>query len=360
VDLYQRIFGVRTLSGIVEAFAKEQRNNTLFQSKFAAGRPLLPDGDIAEWDEVQMHRHLAPVVGRDSPFPLLEHTTRINRTSSMMHIKLSKKIPAAKLFSERAPGDLRADAQAVIDLELRDMVKVIMNTVEYASAQSLNGTLTVNSTNIPGSSQVFTVTYSTNTYTASNSWATASTGLLSAELPALVDDCRQTSGLEPQEIICGREIAGYVYGNSQVVNLLQSPIGGVLAQTNAARQGPAWGNFRLGDLNWQVSIGGYVPQGGSFTKFMPATDAFFCLPGAEDLPNVLGMALGYGFVPGDADVGPATPQNAANMVARAPSRGFYAYATRTINPVGIELFVGWVGLPVVLFPSGVCVGDAVP
>jgi hypothetical protein len=192
----------------------------------------------------------------------------------------------------------------------------------------------------------------------SASWLTASTGILSSEIPAVVDDYRQTAGLDPAQVIIGRETAGGIYKNSEVVNLLQNPAGAALAATGAAMQGPAFGGFNLGGLFWRVSIGGYVPQGGSFTKYMPATDDFFVLPADSELPNVLGLALGTGFVPGEADVGPAG--RAADLCMPASTRGFYSYATRSINPAGVELFVGWVGLPIVLFPSGVLVGDAVP
>jgi len=358
-DNFQRIFGVRTLSGIVETFAKEQEFQSLFQQKFMMGRMLEPEGDTAEWDELRMHRHLAPVVGRDSPFPILEHATKFNRASSMAHIKLSKVIPMGKLYSERAPGELRANAAAVVDAEARDMVKAISATVEYMCAQTLNGTLTVNATNIPGSSQAFTIAYTPNTYTASASWHTSTTGLLSSEIPALVDDYRAAAGMNPYEVIVSREIAGSAYKNEETVALISgAPPAVAMAASGAANQGPAWGGFNLGGLQWTVSIGGYVPQGGAFTKFHAGEDVAIVLPGPGDLRDVLGMALGRGFVPGANDVGAIG--DAASLGQPAPTRGFYSYATRTVNPVGVELFVGWVGLPLLLFPAGVCVADVTP
>jgi len=41
-------------------------------------------------------------------------------------------------------------------------------------------------------------------------------------------------------------------------------------------------------------------------------------------------------------------------------RGFYAYAKLRDDPVGIRLYAGWHGLPVVLNPNAVLVYRTVP
>lgn len=359
ITSHERVFGIRTLDGLVQAYAKEEANNTFFQGLFMAGRKLEPDGDSVEWDEVQMHRHLAPVVGRDAPFQILEDTTKVARNSACAHVKIMKRIPAAKLYNERAPGSLTANASQVVALEIRDAVKTINSVKEYMAVNTLAGTLTVNSTNIPGTTVPFTLTYSPNTYTASTTWATVTTDIPGTELAALKQDFYQTSGLQPRTAIIGGTIQASIAKNDYVMQMLQFSQGENLAKSASAMFGQALGGFQLGDLDWKVNEAGYVPQGGSFTRFMPATDKGFLLPGPEDLPDVLGWAEGYGFVPAGTEYG--SVDSAASLAVKAPSRGFYSYAKRAGNPAtDVELCIGWVGLPILLFPSGVCVFDTVP
>lgn len=361
-SIYQQLFGVQTLSGLVVAFGAEERLDSMFTALFERGEDMGTDNtDETNWDEVQLARHLAPVRGENGLWPSSQNTVNILRKSQMAHVKDSTFILGSKLFKERAPGqmDLMPNAQGKVAFELRNLVKKIRKTIEYMAARSLDGTLTVNATNIPGTTQDFTVTYSPNTYAASASWKTAGTGLLSSEIPAAKRDFLQASGLIPTRIIADGTITSAVYANTEVVALLQNAMGAEFAKSGNPLQGAAFDGFPLGGLDWAANEAGYVPEGGSFTKYIPAVDDAYMLPGDEDLGDVLGMATGRGIVPVN-QLGPA--ERGADLLALAPTRGFYAYAERSSfpNPPGIHLNVGWVGLPIVKFPTGVCVIDAVP
>lgn len=359
-SIYQQLFGVQNLSGLVTAYGKEEALDSMFQALFQRGEDMGSDStDEVAWDEVQLARHLAPVRGENGTWPSSQNTVKIHRKSTMAHVKDSTFILGSKLFKEREPGMLTPNAQAVVAFELRSLVKKVRKTIEYMAVNSLNGTLTVNSTNIPNTTQAFTVTYSPNTFTAGTSWKTASTGLLSVELGALKRDFLQTAGMVPRTLICDGTITDAVYANTEVQAFLQNSLGEKFARSGNPLQGAAFDGFELGGLLWLANEAGYVPEGGSFTKYIPATDDAFLLPGDEDIPEVLGMATGRGLVPAQ-QLGAAA--QGADLIALAPSRGFYAYAERSAhpNPPGIFLNVGWVGLPIVKFPSGVCVVDAVP
>lgn len=352
------LLGVRSLNAMVTSFAAEERLNTMFQDKFLGNMIEAEDSEVIEWDEVQSHRHLAPVTGGNSPSVPLQNRQIVNRRTNLAHITINIPLKPSKLYHQRMPGTLRPNAQAYVRGEIRSAVKTMKNTVEYMSVNTLNGTLTVNTTNIPGSQVAFTVTWSPNTYTAGASWATANTDLLGTEIPGFKQDFLQTSGLLPAEVIIGGTINGYFPGNTGLSAQLVSQHGREVARSSGQLFGQALEGFELGGLQWKVNEAVYVPEGGAATRFMPATDDFFVLPMAEDLPEVLGMGLGRGFLPSTQGV--ATAEQAADLCMVAPQLGYYAYAVRTTDPVSVKIVLGWVGLPLLLFPSGVQVGDAVP
>lgn len=338
------IFGVDSLSEAITTFAAEPDSSAI-TGLFSAGRKIVCEGDSVSWDEIEMHRHLAPVTGGDSPSLHQGQATRRVRSSALAHIKVSKLIPGGKLFRERGPGSIRPDAEQVLAYELKDLQKMIGSTVEYMAAQSLLGTLTVNSANIPGSSVAFTLSWSPNTYSASNPWSTVGTKIASAEIPALMKDYRAASGMIPRIAITEPDVTGYIMANTECQQLLQNALGSAWLQRSAFddRFGPG---LQVGGLDFRTSDGVYVPEGGSPQRFF-TSDRLALLPGEKDLPGVLGMALGTGVVP-DGD-----------GLRLAPSPGYYAYTVPMKDPAGIKLVAGWCGLPLLLFPSAVCVATVV-
>jgi hypothetical protein len=354
---YERLFGVRSLNGKVEAFAKDVIRTNVFSSKFMAGRPLMAEDGTCEWDEIQFSRALAPVTGHAAQFPEGTELSKINRRSAVAHIKRSKRINPYKIHYERAPGSLRPDAAVYVENELRDAMGEIAATLEYMAAKSLLGTLTVNSTNIPDSTQAFTLSYSPNTFTAGTTWATNTTKILSVEIPALKQDFEQTSGLSPAQVITGGTVEGYIVQNTEITNFATSQMGERFLVNAGAQRGPMLGGLRIGNLDWTVTEAGYVPSGGSFTRFLSTTDEGIVLPADSELRDVLGWAEGRGMIPAQ-QYGPAS--SAAQLIAPAPQTGWYAYAMLEGNGPFIKLCVGYVGLPVVMRPDAVCVLNAVP
>lgn len=352
---YQRLFGVRSLNEKVEAFGQDAVRNFAATRKFNMGRKLMAEDGTCEWDEIQFSRGLAPVTGIKGKHVEKAELTKIVRRSAVMAIKRSVRLDPHKIHYERAPGELRPNARAYVENELRDLVNEIAATIEYAAMESLRGTLTVNSTNIPGSSQSFAISYSPNTYASSASWALAGTQILSSEIPALKTDIEQLSGLVPAQCLCGNTVEGYMVGNSQVSNFAAQALGERFITQSGTMRGPMLGGLQIGGLSWEITEGGYIPEGGSFTRYMPDTDEVIVLPSDGELRDVLGMALGRGLVPAQ-QYGPAAA--AAELIVPA-GEGFYSYAALDPDGPFIKLYAGWIGLPIPIRPQGVCVADVV-
>lgn len=351
------LFGLRSLNGRVEAFGDNVLRTRVFQNKFAMGRDLMTEDGNVEWDELTFSRGLAPVTGRRGRFVNKAELSYVNRRSAVADIKQSVDLNPDRLFFQRQVGSLRPGAEAYVEEEIRDLTNRISNTIEYFAAESLRGTLTVNSANIPDTRNPFTITYSPNTYTANNSWATAGTGILSAEVPALKIDFEQNCGFTPAQAICGSTVEGYFTGNTECTTFLQYTLGERVLTTAGTTNGPLFGGVAIGGLSWTITEGGYVPEGGSFTRYLPTTDEAIVLPADSELRDVLGMAQGRGLVPQQL-LGPASA--AAGLVTPAPSPGWYSYATLEKDVPTIRLHVGWCGLPIVMRPAAVQVANLVP
>lgn len=366
-------YGVRTLTGLVQLYAGQRENNSRYQRRFRQGRPLVPGlgGVSVEWDEIQFHRHLAPVVGRDQAHPIVEDMTTVLRSATPAHVKQSFLLPASKLLQERAPGQPfgTVGGQEHLRQKLADCVQLITNTIEYMAAQSLGGTLTINSTNVPGTTLPFTVTYSPNTGTATTTWATASTDVL-ADITAAKIDFYQSCLMQPRDVLIGSTIQNHLNNNTGIQALLQTQMGATVARTGSNLFGSVYDGFELGGMRWEVNEAVYTPQGGSATRFHPATDKLIMLPGGSDLMDTLGLCEARGIVPLPGSDVAAAAIGADGMVSvdaggmfleSAP--GWYAWAQRVASDaegMGVKVNVGWCGLPVVVQPGAVLVHDTVP
>ena len=339
---YDGAFKVETLSASVESFAAEFGAKTVSGMFSQFGRQIPVDGDIAGWDEVQMGRHLAPVGGADSPAVNQALAATISRSSALAHIKVYKDIPASKLFYHRAPGASTADRDAVIAAELKDLAKLIANTKEWMCTQALLGTITLNSTTIPGTTISTSVAFGNNTYTYSADWATASSDLF-AEAKAIRESHIASGGSMPRICVTEPGVQAYINGNDKLTSLAQNAFGISLAMGSTHEDNFGRSDVRALGFDWKIAGGVYKPVGGAAQKFMSQDRGVF-LPALEELDGVLGMAEGYGAIPveGGAPV-------------KAPSRGYYSYAVSQSDPVGVRLYAGWCGLPLILQPSNVTV-----
>lgn len=363
ITTLERLFGLRALAGMVEVFGREEAMSRAAVSQFEANAQRVDpqvDGSF-EWDEIRYGRHLAPVQGRGAPSITITPLSRVVRSSAPANVgPISVFIPAHRLHSQRGDGELLPNAPAVVAREMRNGVKLIGNTKEYLAMRALFGTVTVNNSTIPGTTAPFTLSFSPNTGTATISWANNASPLASSELTLMKLDYSQNYGAMPAVCIAGQTVIDYMRGNSEILSLLGQQYGVQLATSIAELFAQAaFQGLRIGDLQWRVTEEGYVPEGGSFTRYIPATDKIAVLPEPAAQREVLGLAEGYGLVPAmGGDVLPVS--GAAFATQLAPSRGMWAYAVRKTNPLGVEVIMGWNGIYLLLTPDGVLVWDVVP
>jgi hypothetical protein len=106
--------------------------------------------------------------------------------------------------------------------------------------------------------------------------------------------------------------------------------------------------MRLGNLEWQKHVGGYTPDKGAFTDFMPSNIIIL-------LPQALSDTIAL------AECSAAVPSqlwgNAAAVGIDLMPPGFAAYTEVTSDPVGIKLIAVWIGMPVLKFPEAIFVAQ---
>jgi len=348
------LLSVDTLTGMIRTFADQSDNRSCSALFSQFGRPLLPMGDAASWDEVAFARHLAPVTGPESPHTRAKRLTTEKRTSTMAWVKAYKDLPASHLFLNRAPGSDMADAEAVLAIELEDLGNLIANTREFLACGALLGLIDVNPQTVPGSDVAFRVTFDNYQSQAQNSWADDTTKIRSKELIRLKRIYKDRSGLRAEVAVTEPEVEGYLVQNLDVRDFAKEAYSRELLETaNPSGTNPAWGT--LAGLNFRFTDGTYKPEGGAVTRYFPQ-GKLLVLPGAARLTQVLGWAEGLVKVPSGTIYGDA----ASAIRSLRDMRGAYAYAEVRTDPVGIRIYAGWHGLPVILNPNAVMIFDATP
>ena len=292
----------------------------------------------------------------DGRAPEQAELTRVNRSVAVIDTKQFVDIPASRLFYDRAPGEMKPDAPGVLRREVQNLMQRAIRTREYACSQILHvGTLTVNSTNIPGTTQSFTLAYGQNTDTATSSWATATTDIVSVEFPLLQLDAVTSSGMPVGYGLGGRSAFGQLMSNTEIqtmVSSVESLAGQFLASGVGAEVIKA---ARPGGVEWDFSFGGYVPAGGAFTEY-GQTDRIVFLPPRDQWSMVVGLGEGRGIIPANV-IG---PQGGEGVLTPAPQRGMYGWSELVNNPLGIRLYLCDRFVPIIQFPEAVLTFDTTP
>jgi len=344
----ETLFGVRTLTGMLKTFADDSRDK-FFRSFFEKGTKSRVDGNTFEWDEVTYSRELAPIIGSSSPAPMTPVTNRVNRVASMVDIKHHCFIPGDRLYRERAPGELKANAQAVVANEINNLRNMIEKTLEWLCVKTLLGSVPISPANVPGSDYTQTLTYTTTAFTKGADWDTAATLIASSEVPTMVDAFTKATGHVPGTVLHNVTVEEQCLQNTEIKTLCanQAYAGRILL--SSAKDNRVLDGLRLGNLTWLKSLG-YYNLNGVTTRFCP-DKTIIVLPEDDLLPQVLGLAEGCGLIPrtaygAEGDLG----------IFDVAAPGFYAYCVLSPNPIGIQLFAGWRGLPYLRWPTGIMSG----
>lgn len=349
------LFGVNTLSGLVQLFAQGTAKNNTFASLFER-RPeyVVRGNDTVGWDEISFTRKNAGFVDRDgNPVPT-DPISKTKRSTSLASIKLSRTIKASELLRERELGTLNSPviARSVIGRNVKELTEMIQRSINTMCADALQGSIAFDATKYPyGEIVLPTVTYGVNTFTATASWGTAGTKILSgsAELPSIRTTMREACGEEPQRVIQAEAVQRYLLGNTEIQAWLQTTMPGLRVLSEGAIE--AAGGIG-GIPMWKTATDHYIDADGS-VAYNLSGDKLIALAGEP----MLVLAEGHGVIPNSAILAPRAEDL---MPSFAPTPGFYSYAVADPRTGNIEVIVGWNGFPILLDPTRITSADVTP
>jgi len=345
----ESVFGSRELSSMITTFADDSRDK-FFLEIFRKGEQLRPwDPNHIEWDDERYNRALAPVTGLSAPSPAGAMTARLDKKASSVRVSEHVFIPAERLFYQRVGGDLRPDAARVMARQLDNLRKKIMRTVEYLCAQTLLGLVTINQQTVPGSTVTETIKWPVTPYKYTKAWSDPATLIVSSEIKLMVDAYRKAVNNVPAFALLNSTTESLLLGNQELQRLCErNAVYAASILFNDSRSTQVLNGMRLGNLEWQKHVGGYTPDKGAFTDFMPSNIIIL-------LPQALSDTIAL------AECSAAVPSqlwgNAAAVGIDLMPPGFAAYTEVTSDPVGIKLIAVWIGMPVLKFPEAIFVAQ---
>jgi len=332
-----------TLTKLVHRFVDQSENRICTALFEEHGKWIKPQGHSVQWEEVEFSRSLAPITGYESPHTQARRLGFKQRASPMVMVKVYKDLPGSRVFLDRAPGEDQADAAVVIADELADAVNLVQNTKEYLACGALLGKIQVDPQRVPGSELSFELDFQVPSF-RSVDWSDPGALLRSRELRRLKRRYKDGSGQRAGQLFVDQSVEGQLVKNREVSGFAKEALGRKVLQGPTHGKATAWSG--LAGLGWNFVDGTYQPEGGAVTSYWPA-DTALVLPEEKRLKKVLGWAEGPVFVP----LGPVVAPAAQALSLVAETRGHYAYARLRDDPLGIRLYVGWYGLPVVLDPQ---------
>ena len=332
-----------TLSGLVKRFAQQSENRACTDLFERHAKPIFPEGHVVSWEEVVFGRHFAPVTGVDSPHTQARRLGRKRRSSVMVSIKVYKDLPGSALFFNRAPGQDSADAEAVIADELLDLTNLVQNTKEYLACGALLGKIQVDPQRVAGSELSFEVDFGVPEF-QSLDWTDPQARLRSREFQRLKRRYKAGAGQRAGLVLADERIEGALVRNAEIKGFAKEALGRQILQGQSHGRASQWAG--LAGLDWHFTDGTYKPEGGQVTSYWPE-DAALVLPEERSMRRVLGWAEGRVLLPAGEVF--ASAEDATSLVREV--RGHYAYAKLRTDPLGVRIYAGWYGLPLVLNPE---------
>jgi hypothetical protein len=253
------IFRTEVMVGLVEKFPRPE----LLGLKIA--KPEMIPGQVAKWDVMKRGRDMAEFNVPGAEANIVSLMGRERKTQTMAYIREKKTLDALTMYWLRRPGEESKQyaERAVLD-ELDDLDKRVSNRIEWMVWQMMTGTMTYNGNNVQ-----FTVDYglaSTHKPVLANS---AKWNLVNDADP--INDLRrwkslieEDSGVSPDTVYLTSKQMGNLVANSKVRDLLKATFGGTGGVVSRIKE------LIMLDLNLELVEynAGYVPEGGSFTRFI--------------------------------------------------------------------------------------------
>jgi hypothetical protein len=293
------------------------------------------EGDLAEWDVVEPNTQIdSDFVARDGQSQPSTYTVVKHQTANLLHTFKHKVISPEHLENLRGVGTRARNSESHIAREQEDLVRrhgALMD--EWMLWSALSGTLTVK---IGGSEQSLSYAIPAgNRPTASVSWATASTDILS-DIRDWKDVVITGSSRTPTMAYFNSSMTPYFINNTTLQNYLANSAEGyrVVSEGMVSRLM----GIRL--IEWD---GVYKNASGTVTKFIP-DDKFIMLP--EFSADWMKMFRGTVAIPGG--------EGNYQIV----QEGFYTKVS--YDPVALLLYYKVCRLPAITVPKCVLYADVTP
>lgn len=293
-------------------------------------------GRYFAYDLLKASRDIAQPTSPGAPSKNVALQAVGQKSGQMIRLAESKTLGGEMLANLRAMGRRSRERAAIkVAQEQRDLHRRNRRFKEYAAAKMLTGTLTISADDVKA-----TLNYGIATAhkpTASASWATAGTDI-PGDIRTWKRLIRQNSGYEPTHAICNEGVMKNLMANTAVKEYLGE--GAYKAQVG--RNGAITEFMGLTIHVWDH---GYVPSGGSFTRFI-ADDKFIITPEPDGSWCKELVGSEYVAQPGSDEL----------------TEAFGEYSTAEImrDPAGVKTIVGDNFIPAMPVPDAVVYADVTP
>ena len=302
-------------------------------------------GDVAKWDEVQPIRTLDTAFEGREGVATVTDPGSVKQRAAGMYVSFKKRLIKPEIFDQmRAVGGTDANvasAEQSLRLMIGDMMRRHYHEkMEYLIVSALldNQSVTIGKETItpdfglPGSHDL----------TAAASWATSTTDI-DGDIETIKRLVAEDSGRAVTDVLCGRNIFGYLRKNDTIKGWFQAREGA--PGDFAAMQGDSLSLF---GLNWRTFRHGYVASGPTWTPYLPDDTIIVC-----PKPDLTWFRRQRGEV--------QYPNSTYGTVADfAKVNGVAAWARLKDEPPSAVYFQRWAELAIPVFPSAYCVMDVTP
>lgn len=351
---FEQLFAPAYVGGMAMRFAQDVP--TPYLDLFKAGERLAPPDQSVAWDEVELSRDTATLVGNGAPSVGVRKVTDTPRAGTIIEIAEHVDLPPRYLYQLRAPGMPIAEPAAKLALEVKNLTNKVMRTANMVCARALlSQGNAVDLSALPNSQLKGSVTWPVKTLTSTASWSNAATKIRSSEINLLKKNFKRASGLEAKRVIGGPSTEQWITQNAEVVEFAKFQLGGE-ALKRSYEDSRA---FDLGGLAWSFDDSVYAPQA---TPEVPATvkgtaeNYLVVAPSEADAGSVFALAEGIVHVPAGTQFAAAAPGTGMILQERGLVSWVAVVGTETGVPA-LRLFLRYAFLPILKVKFGAATFD---
>lgn len=293
-------------------------------------------GDAFTYDISKASRDVAAPSSPGAPSKRVALTRAGQKSGRCIHSKEHKPLDGDRLANVRAMGSReRVKLQTYIAGELLDLTRRRARLRELAVSQMLTGTMVIDEDDVKA-----TLDYSISSShkpTAEASWAEIDTDII-ADLDVWIDLIEKDSGYTPEHVWCNRTVMRYLMRNTGVKEYLgEGAYKAQVGQLGFIRE--------FYGLTWHVYGKGYIPAGGSHTRYI--ADGKMALVPDPD-PSWVNI------LEGSTNIANITAQELVEVFGR------YSHSLLEADPAGYKAMVGDTFIPILRVPDAVVYADVTP